>query len=438
MYCRYCGTEMKGKSDQCQACGKDNFIYREPRKKLTPKQWKAIIAAVLAVAILIPTIFFGVQGIQYLAKDNNIYFTGDYTIVADKVDKHMGKVVATVGEHKLTNGQLQIFYWMRVYEFLNNNSKYLTSLGLDYTKPLSEQYYNKTSGQTWQMYFMEDALNTWHRYIILNDAAKKADYKLPEASQKELDGLYDSAKAAAEKKKIDSVDAFLQTEMGPGATFENYFYYTQMHYIANMYFKEVAEAVEPTLTEAEIEAFFAENEDMFKNSYSITKESGDIVSVRHILIEVEQNGKDDDGKAAASEEDWAKCLKTAEKILDEFKTKGEQTGERFGELAKEHSKDPGSKDVGGLYEGIRSTTNFVEPFLNWCMDKTRKPGDTGLVKTTYGYHIMYFVEGEPGWIMYSRVGATDAKCQEQVNQWLKENPLEANYKKMAIGEFSLA
>jgi hypothetical protein len=369
--------------------------------------------------------------------ENDIYFKEDYTISADQVGKHFGKVVATAGEHKLTNGQFQVFYWMRVYEFLNTNSQYLTALGLDYTKPLSEQYYNAVSGQTWQMYFMEDALTTWHRYVVLNDAADKAGYKLPEASQKELEGLYDSAKEAAEKAKAESVDAFLQTEMGPGVTFDDYYNYTEMHYIANMYFTDLAESVEPTLTDAEIEAFFTENAEMFKNSYKITKESGDIVSVRHILIEVEQNGKDDDGKAAASEEDWAKCLKDAEKLLNEFKTKGEQTAERFGELAKEHSDDPGSKDAGGLYAGIRSTTNFVEPFLNWCMDKTRKPGDTGLVKTTYGYHIMYFVEGEPGWILYSRTGATDKKCQELVDQWLKETVTEIDYKHMVIGEFSL-
>ena len=216
MYCRYCGAEMKGNSDLCQACGKDNIIYREPRKKLTSKQWKAIIAAVLVVAILTPTLIIGVPHVIAAVAPNDINFKDDYTIAAGKVGSHMDKVVATIGEDKLTNGQFQIFYWMRVYEFLNTNSLYLTSLGLDYTKPLSEQYYNETAGQTWQMYFMEDALNVWHRYTVLFNAAKEAGYELPEASQKELAGLYDSAKAAAEKAKAESVDAFLQTEMGPG------------------------------------------------------------------------------------------------------------------------------------------------------------------------------------------------------------------------------
>ena len=34
---------------------------------------------------------------------------------------------------------------------------------------------------------------------------------------------------------------------------------------------------------------------------------------------------------------------------------------------------------------------MVSAFNNWCFDSSRKPGDTGIVETTYGYHVMYFV-----------------------------------------------
>jgi hypothetical protein len=37
---------------------------------------------------------------------------------------------------------------------------------------------------------------------------------------------------------------------------------------------------------------------------------------------------------------------------------------------------------------------MVAEFENWCFDESRKPGDTGIVQTTYGYHVMYFVEEE--------------------------------------------
>ena len=34
---------------------------------------------------------------------------------------------------------------------------------------------------------------------------------------------------------------------------------------------------------------------------------------------------------------------------------------------------------------------MVNTFGNWCFDSSRKVGDTAIVQSTYGYHIMYFV-----------------------------------------------
>ena len=34
---------------------------------------------------------------------------------------------------------------------------------------------------------------------------------------------------------------------------------------------------------------------------------------------------------------------------------------------------------------------MVATFNAWCFDSSRQAGDTAIVKTKYGYHIMYFV-----------------------------------------------
>ena len=34
---------------------------------------------------------------------------------------------------------------------------------------------------------------------------------------------------------------------------------------------------------------------------------------------------------------------------------------------------------------------MVPNFNSWCFDASRKAGDTGIVESTYGYHVMYFV-----------------------------------------------
>lgn len=125
------------------------------------------------------------------------------------------------------------------------------------------------------------------------------------------------------------------------------------------------------------------------------------VSVRHILVEAAT--KDEGGETLSDEaiaKNFAAAKKEADAILKEWKT-GEHTEDSFAALATEKTDDPGSKETGGLYSGINADSQYVENFLNWAMDATHKPGDTGIIKTNYGYHIMYYVGAEdttPKWI----------------------------------------
>lgn len=99
-------------------------------------------------------------------------------------------------------------------------------------------------------------------------------------------------------------------------------------------------------------------------------------NVRHILVSVTQDATDED-KVAAREE--------AEAILAEFQA-GDATEEAFGKLADEKSDD---RPEGGLYENV-APGQMVEPFEDWCYEEGRQTGDTGIVETSYGYHVMYF------------------------------------------------
>ena len=77
----------------------------------------------------------------------------------------------------------------------------------------------------------------------------------------------------------------------------------------------------------------------------------------------------------------------ADEILAEFNA-GDKTAESFGELAKENTDDSNG-DEGGLYENIMPG-QMVTEFNDWCFDESRQPGDTGIVETSYGVHVMYF------------------------------------------------
>ncbi len=112
-------------------------------------------------------------------------------------------------------------------------------------------------------------------------------------------------------------------------------------------------------------------------------------NVRHILITPEHKHEEGETHSETyTEEELAAAKATAEEILAGW-TSGEATEEAFAALANEKSSD-GDGTTGGLYENIYPG-QMVESFEDWCFDASRKSGDTGIVESTYGYHIMYFV-----------------------------------------------
>lgn len=116
--------------------------------------------------------------------------------------------------------------------------------------------------------------------------------------------------------------------------------------------------------------------------------------VRHILVEAETTKEDTEGNkvdlpAKEIEKNFAEAKKEAEAILKEWKS-GDATEDSFTALAKEKSDDPGVTENSGLYEDITSTSSYVPEFLDWAL-ASHKVGDTGIIKTDYGYHVMYFV-----------------------------------------------
>lgn len=129
------------------------------------------------------------------------------------------------------------------------------------------------------------------------------------------------------------------------------------------------------------------------------------VNVRHILIPIE-DVTDETADGVAKEK--------AEMLYKAWRS-GDATEDSFAELAEVNSSD-GSASNGGLYENV-SLNQMVKEFENWCFAKGRKAGDTGIVKTQYGYHIMYFSgESKP----YNLIVARSAMENEDYSQWLEE------------------
>jgi len=103
------------------------------------------------------------------------------------------------------------------------------------------------------------------------------------------------------------------------------------------------------------------------------------VDVRHILFSTDTYKNDAEAK----------------KIYEQWKKDGAKEDD-FAKLAEKHTEDTGSKFDGGLYEGV-TEGQMVDEFNDWIFAKDRRPGDHGIVKTTYGWHIMYYVDGAEKW-----------------------------------------
>ena len=115
-----------------------------------------------------------------------------------------------------------------------------------------------------------------------------------------------------------------------------------------------------------------------------------LVDVRHILVKFDGGKTDSNGNVSFTVAEKEAAKKAAEEILNTWKN-GEATEESFAELAKKKSEDTGSLSNGGLYEKVYPG-QMVTSFNDWCFDAKRKTGDTGLIATEYGYHVMYFVK----------------------------------------------
>jgi foldase protein PrsA len=126
------------------------------------------------------------------------------------------------------------------------------------------------------------------------------------------------------------------------------------------------------------------------------------VKVQHILISTE-NRSDAEAKKRAEE---------VKKKLDK--------GGDFSKLAKEYSDDPGSKEQGGLVEGL--SDEFVPEFAKAArtlpLNKLSDP-----IKTDYGYHVMKVSERKK--LPYKEV--KDQLKQDQV-QKLYQSFVEKNVK----------
>ena len=426
-------------------------------------------------------------------------------------------VALTVGDHEISNAELNYFYMSAINNFNSNYGSYAAMLGLDTSKPLNEQVISNDTGLTWADDFLNTAKDNARSAYALADAAEAAGFTLSEDDLADIDSAINNMKLYANLYGYSSTKDFLKAQYGNGATEESYRQYVTLNALASAYRNSYSSSL--TYTDADLRAAESENYEKYSsftyNTYYLAaskfqtdevdadsdeavkaaKEAADsligeviladsligedvatvedfdaaiaaldvnrdteasstaytdqqyssvsatirdwvidsarkegdktviantststdddgkettttqgyyavfftgsndntfpLVNVRHILIKFEGGTTDSTtGTTTYSDEEKEAAKQKAEEILDEWMS-GDATEDSFAALANEKSDD-GNGTTGGLYENVYPG-QMVSSFNDWCFDESRQTGNTGIIESQYGYHVMYFV-----------------------------------------------
>ena len=464
--------------------------------------------------------------------------------------KEKNTVAAVIGDHEINSVEMAYYYsdlinttynnWVSSYG--DNVSVYVGFMGLDLSKPLSQQTYSDDT--TWADYFVDVAMSTAQRDYLLSDLAKAEGFTLSEESQATLDQTFDNLPAYATIYGYTNVDNYLHAMYGPGSSLETYREYAERSALAADYYdayeenlviddaairayeadkfdefssfsyanytisyssfltggtedadgnvtyteeeneaaraaaKAAADAFPTCTTEEELNAAIAElsyneGKDVSCNvstdvkyeytssnarqwladssrkvgdftivpNESITTDDNGVettvisgytayvflgrndnmrplANVRHALFNFEGGTTDENGNHTYSDAEKAAAMAEAEAFLELYQA-GAQTDEAFAELVTANTDDTASAATGGLYEDITPEQGiYVESFTNWATDPERKAGDTGIIESTYGYHVMYYVGDDE--MTYRDSMIKDEIMTETVSNWYSD------------------
>ena len=313
-------------------------------------------------------------------EDPGSLFCKDTYLVPEE-DFDPDTTVAWLGGEALTAGQLQAYYWLEVCGYTGEPLP-------DLTKPLEEQLCPLTQeGLSWQHYFLRRAIEAWQLEQGLVLAAREP-MPVTEAlfqPNEENHKTYFPAGIPAEKVLYADRDCFT-----PNSVHQAYLDSLpevlsrlasdsgaeSIGALAGTRDSDVAAAAE-RLNLAYM--FFTEK------TWEEAKEASfdeDTVSLRHCLLIPNSD----------SEEDWAACKVRAGTLLNDWKNHWLATrngDSHFARLANENSMDEGTRADGGLLTGIRRG-QLLAPLEDWCFGDARKPGDTAVLQSELGVHIVYF------------------------------------------------
>ncbi|MBP3654857.1 MAG: peptidylprolyl isomerase [Oscillospiraceae bacterium] len=363
------------------------------------------------------------------------------------------QIVAEIGDMALTNAQLQVYYCAQIASHQRKDMMQPDlRLPLSWQKcPLDENV------DSWEQYFLNQALDTWHaaqaltlqgddqgllldeRYApseklheqYLTDKPATAylygysdGYQLNTLHREYIEQLPDLFDTLAEELDYYDGEELARMEFGTteealcqaaGLFNQGYSYYTALGYLIES--DESQMNVEPGQHEEPC------------------------VSFRQVLLIPEKpfNAAEtgvpyqiaEDGTVSCAESGWTKCEKKARTLLKSWEEYFLCTEGTFGQLAYTESEDAASQPNGGYYGDV--VRGQVPASLEeWLFDPQREVGDTTVIRSDYGVHILYFSNGTTVEQKARIDEATMEKLLELIETAKAQYPMEVDYAAISL------
>lgn len=363
-------------------------------------------------------------------------------------------VVATAGDRTLTNAQLQVLYLSEISTYRAAGHE----VAPDFTRPLDEQDCPLFDvPMSWQHYFLERAIHSWQLQqailyaasqpqIIKEEAYKPnatsdlhgtyiapelpvndflyADqpcYKPNRLHQAWLDGLEQELNTQATQHGFSDLAGYVSAVFGPEADPQTLVQAATDYNTSYMYFTQVSFDI--SISEEEIDEYLSQQS---------VQAPGHSVDLRHVLLIPQGAAVDGDGKVTATEAQWEQCRKEAEYLLaNNEKVYSASQSANFARLANRSSQDAGSQINGGYYYHVRPG-QLTEALDQWCFNANRLEGDTAIVRSDVGMHIVYLQSINKNDRETARQALLLEKEREVWSTYMAALPLKPDYSAVAL------
>jgi len=283
---------------------------------------------------------------------------------------------AFVGEEALTGDLLQLYYGLCVSGWYKGSK----TPAPDWDLPLDVQLCPlEGEAVTWQQFFLRQALEAWHLNTALVLQSAEAVMKLdPDFAPNPNDHSSQLNEDMPAWDRIYGRDPSYRLNDRNSAFIQELPLLLQRLGGSQTLAEELGgsagalEELARQLNEAYAYFIWAR----WQNLEEEAPAEGDTVTFRHLLL-------------IPDNEDWAACEARAAALLREYRSQQWVDEPRFAEMANIHSMDDGSRLDGGLYQYI-AQGQLTQALDAWLFDPARTPGETALVRSDLGMHLVYY------------------------------------------------